>query len=549
MTRNYPLTPGADRSLRRAAELAVQEGCPTVNAIHVLDALLDEEVVATRILEAFGVTHEVARQFRVSSLSAPELGQNDDYISELLDNAWSAFRQDGERSELESEHLLYGLIKARSTVAEMLSQMGLTIESGFEFLKSGNADVSPIEVDFSLSNTVEENVAEPGSASAADTPAAINTPQPEHNSDPGRVIDAVGNRLREGLRVVDDYVRFLLNDADLTAQVKRIRHKVAEEMKRIQLGQHLRSRDVAGDVGTQIHTDSELQRASLDDVVTANLKRIQESARSLEEFGKLIDSRFALAMKQVRYDSYTLESTLAGRKQTAPHPIMADATLTPRCSPNIADAGLYLLITESSCLATWQQTVESAVKAGVDVIQLREKSLTDRELIERALWVREATVDTNTLFLMNDRPDIAAMVDADGVHVGQDEASVAQARMIVGQNKLVGVSTHHPDQARQAVSDGADYIGVGPVFSSSTKSFDQLAGLELIRQVAAAELPIPFFAIGGINESNLGEVLQAGATRIAVTAAICRSDDVISTVAELKVRMTGKNSSDANAQT
>jgi thiamine-phosphate pyrophosphorylase len=146
------------------------------------------------------------------------------------------------------------------------------------------------------------------------------------------------------------------------------------------------------------------------------------------------------------------------------------------------------------------------------------------------VWTREA----DTVFIMNDRADLAAATDADGVHVGQDELPVKEARAIVGPRRLVGVSTHSIEQARQAVLDGADYLGVGPVFPSATKAFDSLAGLELVRQIAA-EISLPWFAIGGINAENIGAVLEAGATRIAVSHAILSAHDpgsVTSTLCE-----------------
>jgi thiamine-phosphate pyrophosphorylase len=116
------------------------------------------------------------------------------------------------------------------------------------------------------------------------------------------------------------------------------------------------------------------------------------------------------------------------------------------------------------------------------------------------------------------------VTDADGVHVGQNELRVKEARAIVGPRRLVGVSTHTIEQARQAVLDGADYLGVGPVFASATKSFDSLAGLEFVRQVAA-EISLPWFAIGGINAENIASVVAAGASRIAVSRAILGSED------------------------
>src|SRR5262249_54162956 len=156
--------------------------------------------------------------------------------------------------------------------------------------------------------------------------------------------------------------------------------------------------------------------------------------------------------------------------------------------------------------------------AGVSVVQMREKKLPDRELIAWGRYVREWTADAGALFIMNDRPDIAVLTDADGVHVGQDELSVRDARRIVGPHRLIGVSTHTIEQARTAVLDGADYIGVGPVFPSTTKAFEEFAGLKLVREVAT-DLTLPAFAIGGITAQNIGEVVAAGSRRVAVSHA------------------------------
>jgi thiamine-phosphate pyrophosphorylase len=125
---------------------------------------------------------------------------------------------------------------------------------------------------------------------------------------------------------------------------------------------------------------------------------------------------------------------------------------------------------------------------------------------------------------VNDRPDIAVLSQADGVHVGQEELEVRDARRIIGPDRLVGVSTHSIEQACQAVSDGADYIGCGPTFPSGTKDFDHFPGLDFLRQVAA-EISLPAFAIGGITLDNLSQVLHTGFARIAVSGAITNSAD------------------------
>jgi thiamine-phosphate pyrophosphorylase len=168
--------------------------------------------------------------------------------------------------------------------------------------------------------------------------------------------------------------------------------------------------------------------------------------------------------------------------------------------------------------------IEQAASGGASMFQLREKTLPDRELIERARSVRRWTQKANALFIVNDRPDIARLVGADGVHLGQDDLSVKDARRIVGPTALLGVSTHTLEQVRQAVLEGADYIGVGPTFPSRTKPFEHFPGLAFVRE-AAAETGLPAFALGGIGPENVAQVVVAGARRIAVGAAVAGSED------------------------
>ncbi len=128
------------------------------------------------------------------------------------------------------------------------------------------------------------------------------------------------------------------------------------------------------------------------------------------------------------------------------------------------------------------------------------------------------------LFIVNDRPDIARLVEADGVHLGQDDLPVREARRILGPEALIGVSTHNLEQVRQAILDGASYLGVGPIFPSETKDFEDLAGPEFVRQ-AMAETTLPAFVLGGVNRDTIGAAVAAGARRVAVSAAVARADD------------------------
>ncbi len=333
-----------------------------------------------------------------------------------------------------------------------------------------------------------------------------------------RILDAAANRAREGLRVLEDWVRFALDDAHLTECLKQIRHDLAAALAGIPWQQRLAARETQADVGTRITTPSEHSREKLSDVLTANFLRLQESLRSLEEFGKIIDPTVGAALERIRYRAYTLQRAI-------------DATRVGLA--RLAAARLYVLLDGRSSVEEFERTAQGLVEAGVDVLQLRDKRLTDRDLIDRARRLRRLTGGTVTLLIINDRPDLAVLAQADGVHVGQEELSVKDARSIAGPDMLIGVSTHSIEQARQAVLDGANYLGVGPTFPSGTKQFDHFPGLELLRAVSA-EIRLPAFAIGGISRENVGQVMSAGFRRVAVSGAITGADDPVQTVRQMK---------------
>jgi thiamine-phosphate pyrophosphorylase len=324
-----------------------------------------------------------------------------------------------------------------------------------------------------------------------------------------RLLDAAANRAREGLRVLEDYSRFVLDDVFLTSELKTLRHDLSAACSRLHPGGWLACRDTIGDVGTDLGTRQEYERPDVAAVVTANARRLQESLRSLEEFGKLVDIDAARVCERARYRAYTLEKAL---------------DRTAAAWQRLGTARLYVLIDGCESAMACERLAADLVRAGVHIVQLRDKKLPDGELLERARGVRRATRGGSTLLIVNDRPDLAVLAEADGVHVGQGELSVAEARAIVGPRALVGASTHTLCQARQAVLDGADYLGVGPTFPSMTKAFDQFPGLALVRQVAA-EIRLPAFAIGGVDPSNVRQVLEAGLPRVAVANAVAGAAD------------------------
>ena len=331
-----------------------------------------------------------------------------------------------------------------------------------------------------------------------------------------RTIDACANRAREGLRVLEDYCRFALDDALLSSELKGLRHGLTEALQTLPPHPLLQARDTLHDVGTAISTPRESTRESLGDIVQANLKRLQEALRSLEEFGKFLDPEFGQGMERLRYRTYTLEKALV---------------LGGRARERLRDAKLYVLVTEKLCKHSLLGTVREAIEGGTNVIQLREKDMDDQRLLATAREIRRTTRERGVLFIVNDRPDIAFLAEADGVHLGQEDLPIAEARKIVGPDALVGQSTHDMEQVRRALLEGADYIGVGPTFPSQTKSFDAFAGLAFVRE-AASQTSLPAFVLGGVNLDNLDRVLAEGAQRVAVSHAVCGSDDPRKTSAD-----------------
>jgi thiamine-phosphate pyrophosphorylase len=180
--------------------------------------------------------------------------------------------------------------------------------------------------------------------------------------------------------------------------------------------------------------------------------------------------------------------------------------------------------------------LDAALRGGVDVIQLREKdpATSDDAILDAARAFRDACDAHGALFVLNDRPDLVAAAHADGVHVGQDDMGIAEARALVGEDVLLGRSTHTPQQVDDAAVADVDYFAVGPVHATPTKPGRPAVGLELIRHAASAPRAVPWFAIGGIDTANVGAVVGAGAMRIVVVRALTESGDPTATARALR---------------
>ncbi len=183
-------------------------------------------------------------------------------------------------------------------------------------------------------------------------------------------------------------------------------------------------------------------------------------------------------------------------------------------------ARLYLVVEAAA-----EHLLPAALRGGVDMVQLRDKELDDESLLRAAARFRTLCDEHGALFWLNDRPDLALAAGADGVHVGQDDAEPGEVRELVGDRLLIGLSTHSPEQFQAALGSEADELSVGPVWETPTKAGRPAAGLEYVRYAAEHAGRAPWFAIGGIDETNVAEVVSAGARRVVVVRAIRDAPD------------------------
>lgn len=197
-------------------------------------------------------------------------------------------------------------------------------------------------------------------------------------------------------------------------------------------------------------------------------------------------------------------------------------------------AHLYLVIDSEVDGRPADAVVEAALRGGVDLVQLREKERSDQDIVAAGMRLRALRDEHDALLVVNDRPDLALACGADAVHVGQDDEAIESVRGTVGHDLLVGVSTHSPAQVAAALASDVDYFAVGPVYATPTKPGREPVGLELVRHAASVADERPWFAIGGIEPGNVGEVAAAGASRVAVVRAIRDAHDPRAAAAELR---------------
>lgn len=339
-----------------------------------------------------------------------------------------------------------------------------------------------------------------------------------------RIIDANFNRAREALRVIEDYCRFALNSSVLSNRAKELRHNLSSAIARLDSARLLSSRDTPGDVGIGQQVEKTPGRTELKDSLTAACKRLPEAQRVLAETLRCVEPGIADEIEHLRYAGYSLEKDIA---------LFADAQARFR------RVRLYVLI-NSVLPADVFTLTNQCIAGGADCLQLRAKDIDADRYFAIAREFVEICKDANVLSIINDRVDIAVASGADGVHLGQNDLPIEQARKLQLSPLIFGKSTHSAAQLAGAISELPTYVSLGPVFATPTKPDTQPVGLDYVKQALPilTDTGVGHVAIGGITLDNIDSVLRAGTHTVAVSSAVISSPDPTTVCRKLKEKIT-----------
>jgi thiamine-phosphate pyrophosphorylase len=338
-----------------------------------------------------------------------------------------------------------------------------------------------------------------------------------------RIIDANFNRAREALRVIEDYCRFVLNCVGLSGRAKELRHRLCAVIADIDDGRLLAGRDTPGDIGIGQKADSAIGRKNLKDTLTAACKRLPEALRVLAETIRCESPAIAERIEEIRYAGYTLEK---------------DVALFAGAQAKFENVRLYVLI-NSNLPAEVFTLAEKCIRGGADCLQLRVKDADDDRYYAIACEFVKICRDGKVISIMNDRVDIAAASSADGVHLGQNDLPIEQARKLQLTPLIFGKSTHSIEQLKAAITELPTYVSLGPVFATPTKPNAVPVKLDYVKEAIPilSQTGVGYVAIGGITIENVEGVLRAGAKTIAVSSAVTSVPDPQAECRKLKEKI------------
>ncbi|MBN1369120.1 MAG: thiamine phosphate synthase [Dehalococcoidaceae bacterium] len=325
-----------------------------------------------------------------------------------------------------------------------------------------------------------------------------------------RMMDASLNRAGEGIRVLEDIARMVLNDASLTAELKNLRHDIEEVPRALKL-QLVSNRNASGDIGAGLTAEAPFTIKDISSTVIANARRAEQALRTLEELTRLpLAVCSGEVFQKARFRLYSIEKDLLGRLS--------------RRQTGLRIKGLYVILDSHSLGG--RPHIDLAIeliRAGVKIIQLREKDMPSRQFLDIACRLKSICSEAGALLIVNDKLDIALAAGADGLHLGQDDLPVAVARQHLPFDRLIGVSVETVEQAREAEMQGADYIAAQALFPTASKECAPI-GIEAFKSIRAATA-MPLVAIGGINIDNIDQVISAGADSAAVIRGVTLNPD------------------------
>ena len=319
-----------------------------------------------------------------------------------------------------------------------------------------------------------------------------------------QIIDANLDRAREGLRVLEDWARFGIMRDELVIKLKNYRHILSK----YHFQAYKAARNFSRDTNQGLTHNEQKNRESISSIISANSSRVQEALRVIEEYSRNENPELSLISSKIRYEIYSLEITLL------------DCASNKELLKVLLENNLYFISNQSSQTI---QIIEKVLKGGIKIIQHRFKDGRDCDNLKKALEIRKLCNKYKALFIVNDRIDIALASNADGVHLGQGDIDIKSARMILGFSKIIGVSANKSGDIKKALANGCDYLGVGPVFETTTKKGKKPLGIEKIKKITKS-ITIPFFLIGGIKKENISILIKNGFNKVAIISEIANAE-------------------------
>jgi len=320
-----------------------------------------------------------------------------------------------------------------------------------------------------------------------------------------QIIDANLDRAREGLRVLEDWARYGLDRVDIVKKIKDFRQILGS----YHLDYYKNARNYTDDNCNGLNHPEQFKRIYIENIISSNSSRVQEALRVLEEFSRNNNHELSKAASLIRYEIYSLEIEL----------------LNLTCNKNLNEIliknNLYLITNEKPDLIV---DIENLLIGGVKIIQHRFKETDDSKNLKKAKIIRNLCKRHGAIFIVNDRLDIALASEADGVHLGQNDLDLISARKILGFSKIIGISANNEQDIKQAIQNGCDYLGIGPIFKTNTKKNKKPLGIDNIKKLTK-DIKIPWYAIGGIKNENIPKLKSNNINKVAIISDIMNDEN------------------------